>query len=77
MGKISKPSRDLDLDRTMPNVVHIGGRFISYNIFDFQDPRSYIFWVIILAHTQTDRQTHRDSIPVFYDLLPLNYRQTS
>ena len=48
MGKISKLSRDLDLDPTKPNVEPIPGLFISYSIFKFSSYRAY---------TQTDRQT--------------------
>ena len=58
MGKNSKSSRDLDLERTMPNVELIRGLFISYNIFEFQDPRPFIF-LSYRAYTQTDRQTDR------------------
>ena len=43
MEKISKSGNGLDLDPTMSNV------FISYNIFKFQDPRSFIFLVILLT----------------------------
>ena len=44
-GKVSKSNREIDLDWTMPNVELIRGLFISYNIFEFQDPRSFIFEV--------------------------------
>ena len=40
---LSKSSRDLDLEWTMSNVELIRGLFISYNIIEFQDPRSFIF----------------------------------
>ena len=59
--KESKSSCHLDLDPTMPNVELIQGMFISYNIFKIQDPRSFIFRVIVLTHTQTGRQTDRQT----------------
>ena len=34
--KISKSCRDLDLDRTMPNVEFLRAIFIYYNMFKFQ-----------------------------------------
>ena len=75
MGKNSKSSRDLDLEWTMPNVELIQGLFISYNIFKFQDARSFVFCVIVLTHrqtdrhtdTQTDRQTHGDKYRKYKD----------
>ena len=41
----------------MPNVELIQGLFISYNIFEFQDPRPFIFLVIVLTDRQTDGRT--------------------
>ena len=41
--KKSKSCRDLDLDRTMPNVELIQAIFIYYNIFKFHVPRLIIF----------------------------------
>ena len=40
--KISKSRRDLDLDRTMPNVELVRAIFIYYNMFKFQ-----VNWTII------------------------------
>ena len=65
MGKNFKVNRDLDLDRTMPNVELIRGLFISYNIFEFQDPRPFIF-LSYRAYTQTARQTDRQRRQVLY-----------
>ena len=62
MGKNFKSNRDFDLDRTMPNVELIQGLFISYNIFEFQDPRPFYFLVIVLTDRQTDRQTYRPEV---------------
>ena len=53
--KTSKSRRDLDLDRTMPNVELI--RAISYTICSSFKSIEPLFFE--LSCTQTDRQTHR------------------
>ena len=52
--KISKLRRDLDLDRTMPNVELVGAIFIYFSMFKFQVNLTIIF----LSFVYTDRQTH-------------------
>ena len=42
-GKISKSRRDLDLDRTMPNVKLIRAIFINYNMCKFQVNQTIIY----------------------------------
>ena len=53
--KNSKSHRDLDLDRTMPNVELVRAIFIYYNIFKFQ-----VDWTIFLVIVYTDRHTQTD-----------------
>ena len=58
---MEKNCRDLDLDRTMPNVELIQDTFVCYNIFEFQVPRLIIFLSYRAhrhTHTHRDRHTH-------------------
>ena len=60
--KISKSRRDLDLDRTMPNVELL--RAISYTtICSSFKPIEPLFFELLCTqtHTQTDRQTDRQT----------------
>ena len=57
--KISKSRRDLDLDRTMPNVELVRAIFIYYNLFQVSSQLNHYF-LSYRVHRQTDRHTHTD-----------------
>ena len=56
--KISKSRRDLDLDRTMPNVELVRAVFMYYSMFKFHAIEPLFFE---LSCTQTDRHTDRQT----------------
>ena len=69
--KISKSRRDLDLDRTMPNVELVRAILVYYNMFKFQVGRTIIFLVIVY----TDRQTHRHTDNDEYSIVAVDKPQ--
>ena len=56
--KISKSRRDLDLDRTMPNVELVRAIFIILQYVQVSRQLNHYF-LSYRVHRQTDRQTHR------------------
>ena len=62
--KISKSRRDLDLDRTMPNVELVRAIFIYYSMFKFHVNWTIIFLVIVYTDRQTDRHTDNDEYSI-------------
>ena len=62
--KISKSRRDLDLDRTMPNVELVRAIFIYYSKLKFHVNWTIIFWVIVYTDRQTDRHTDNDEYSI-------------
>ena len=77
-----KSRRDLDLDRTMPNVELVRAIFIYYNMFEVSSGLSHYFFSYRVhrqteRHTdrQTDRQTHIHTDKHEYSIVAVNKPQ--
>ena len=75
--KIFQSSRDLDLDRTMPNVELVRAIFIYYIMFKFQVDCTIIFLVIVYTdtHTHTETHTHRNTDGHEYSIVAVDKPQ--